>query len=121
MLADYLELKRQVMVELLEACCQRASEEELERVQSACFLLGDAVCWELKRPRWLSMEWPRSWAHSGWSMRWRLQPLSPRRRLLRELNPLPNPCKQEGGVLLPRLLPRCLTLSFNTLLGRVAK
>jgi DNA-binding FadR family transcriptional regulator len=56
MLAGYLELKRQVLVELLAACCQRASEEELERVRGACFLLGDAVCWELKRPQWLAME-----------------------------------------------------------------
>jgi hypothetical protein len=51
-----LELKREVTVELLAACCERASEEELERVQSACFLLGDAVCWELKRPQWQAME-----------------------------------------------------------------
>ncbi len=56
MLAGYQELKRQVMVELLAACCERASEEELEKVRSACFLLGDAVCWELRRPRWLALE-----------------------------------------------------------------
>ncbi len=56
LLAGYLELKREVTVELLAACCERASEGELERVQSACFLLGDAACWELKRPQWLAME-----------------------------------------------------------------
>jgi DNA-binding FadR family transcriptional regulator len=56
LLAGYLELKREVTVELLAACCEKASTEELERVQSACFLLGDAVCWELQRPRWLDME-----------------------------------------------------------------
>jgi GntR family transcriptional repressor for pyruvate dehydrogenase complex len=56
MLAGYLELKREVMVELLAACCERASEEELERVRSACFLLADAVSWEMQRPRWLAME-----------------------------------------------------------------
>jgi DNA-binding FadR family transcriptional regulator len=56
LLAGYLELKRDVTVDLLAACCEKASEEELERVSSACFLLGDAVCWELKRPRWLDME-----------------------------------------------------------------
>ena len=56
LLEGYLELKREVMVELLAACCEKASEEELERVRSACFLLGDAVCWELQRPRWLAME-----------------------------------------------------------------
>jgi DNA-binding FadR family transcriptional regulator len=56
LLAGYLELKREVTVELLAACCEKASQEELERVSSACFLLGDAVCWELKRPRWLDME-----------------------------------------------------------------
>jgi DNA-binding FadR family transcriptional regulator len=56
LLAGYLELKRGAMVELLAACCQKASEAELERVRGACFLLGDAVCWEEKRPKWLSME-----------------------------------------------------------------
>jgi DNA-binding FadR family transcriptional regulator len=56
LLAGYLELKREVTVELLAACCEKASEQELERVRSACFLLGSAVCWELQRPRWLAME-----------------------------------------------------------------
>ena len=56
MLAGYLELKRQVAVELLAACCEKASEEELEKVRTACFLLRDAVCWEMQRPRWLAME-----------------------------------------------------------------
>jgi DNA-binding FadR family transcriptional regulator len=56
MLAGYLELKRDVTMELLAACCEKASQQELEKVSSACFLLGDAVCWELKRPRWLDME-----------------------------------------------------------------
>jgi DNA-binding FadR family transcriptional regulator len=56
LLAGYLELKREVTVELLAACCEKASQEELEGVSSACFLLGDAACWELKRPRWLDME-----------------------------------------------------------------
>jgi DNA-binding FadR family transcriptional regulator len=56
MLAGYLELKREVMVELLAACCESASEQELEKVRSACFLLAGAVCWELQRPRWLAME-----------------------------------------------------------------
>jgi hypothetical protein len=45
-----------VTVELLAACCKKASEEELERVRNACFLLGDAACWELKRPRWVALE-----------------------------------------------------------------
>jgi GntR family transcriptional repressor for pyruvate dehydrogenase complex len=56
MLAAYLELRREVTVELLSACCEKASEEELERVRNACFLLGDAACWELKRPQWLALE-----------------------------------------------------------------
>jgi DNA-binding FadR family transcriptional regulator len=56
LLAGYLELKRDVAVELLAACCEKASEEELERVRSACFLLGSEVCWELKRPRWVALE-----------------------------------------------------------------
>jgi DNA-binding FadR family transcriptional regulator len=56
LLAGYLALKREVMVELLAACCEKASAQELERVRGACFLLGDAVCWELQRPRWLTME-----------------------------------------------------------------
>jgi DNA-binding FadR family transcriptional regulator len=56
LLAGYLELKREVTVELLAACCEQASEQELERVRSACFLLAGTVCWELQRPRWLAME-----------------------------------------------------------------
>jgi DNA-binding FadR family transcriptional regulator len=56
LLAGYLELKRDVTVELLAACCEKASEEELERVRNACFLLGDAACWELKRPSWVALE-----------------------------------------------------------------
>jgi hypothetical protein len=44
------------MVELLAACCEKASEEELEGVRSACFLLAGEVCWELKRPRWVALE-----------------------------------------------------------------
>ncbi|HVG60253.1 MAG TPA: GntR family transcriptional regulator [Hyalangium sp.] len=56
LLAGCLELKRDVTVDLLAACCEKASEEELERVRSACFLLGSEVCWELKRPRWLALE-----------------------------------------------------------------
>jgi DNA-binding FadR family transcriptional regulator len=56
LLAGYLELKREVTVELLAACCEKGSQQELERVSSACFLLGDAACWEFKRPRWLDME-----------------------------------------------------------------
>jgi GntR family transcriptional repressor for pyruvate dehydrogenase complex len=56
LLAGYLELKREVTVELLAACCEKASEEALERVRNACFLLKDAVCWELQRPRWLALE-----------------------------------------------------------------
>jgi DNA-binding FadR family transcriptional regulator len=35
LLAGYLELKREVAVELLSACCEKASEEELEKVQSS--------------------------------------------------------------------------------------
>jgi len=56
MLASYLELKREVTVELLVACCEKASEEELERVRDACFLLDSEVRWELKRPRWVALE-----------------------------------------------------------------
>jgi hypothetical protein len=56
LLAGYLELKRDVTVELLVACCEKASEEELEKVLNACFLLGGEVCWELKRPRWVALE-----------------------------------------------------------------
>src|SRR5437868_6984693 len=43
LLAAYLELKREVTVELLVACCEKASEEELEKVSSACFLLASEV------------------------------------------------------------------------------
>jgi GntR family transcriptional regulator, transcriptional repressor for pyruvate dehydrogenase complex len=56
MLEGYLELRREVTVELLVACCEKASEQELDRVKTACFLLEDAVCWERQRPRWAALE-----------------------------------------------------------------
>ncbi|WP_420196467.1 GntR family transcriptional regulator [Corallococcus coralloides] len=39
-------LKRQVLVELLADCCERASDLDLDRLGSMCFQLQDAARWE---------------------------------------------------------------------------
>jgi GntR family transcriptional regulator, transcriptional repressor for pyruvate dehydrogenase complex len=45
-LEGFLSLKRQVLVELLSECCERASEADLSQLRAACFALWDAGRWE---------------------------------------------------------------------------
>ncbi len=56
LLEGYLALKREVTVELLSACCEQASEAELDTLQQACFSLEDASGWEQQRSRWVPLE-----------------------------------------------------------------
>jgi DNA-binding FadR family transcriptional regulator len=46
LLEGYLALKRETAVELLAACCEHASQTDLDPLVDACFLLGDAAHWE---------------------------------------------------------------------------
>ncbi|AFE06539.1 GntR family transcriptional regulator [Corallococcus coralloides DSM 2259] len=46
LLEGYFSLKRQVLVELLADCCERASDLDLDRLGSTCFQLQDAARWE---------------------------------------------------------------------------
>ncbi|MBN9683958.1 GntR family transcriptional regulator [Corallococcus sp. NCSPR001] len=46
LLEGYFSLKRQVLVELLVDCCEKASDLDLDRLGSACFRLQDAARWE---------------------------------------------------------------------------
>ena len=46
LLEGYFALKRDTLVELLASCCERASEEELSRLGTACFVLGGTAPWE---------------------------------------------------------------------------
>jgi DNA-binding FadR family transcriptional regulator len=45
LLEGYFALKREMTVELLAACCERACEEDLNQLGKACFALGDAARW----------------------------------------------------------------------------
>jgi hypothetical protein len=56
LLAGYLSLKREVTVELLSACCEHASEAELDRLGQACFALEDAARWGQERSKWMALE-----------------------------------------------------------------
>jgi hypothetical protein len=51
LLGGYLALKRETMVELLAACCEHASQQELSRLGDACFVLGQTAPWE-DQGRW---------------------------------------------------------------------
>jgi DNA-binding FadR family transcriptional regulator len=56
LLEGFLALKRELTVELLAACCEHASQVELDRLQEACFALRDAVRWEEDRRQWAAWE-----------------------------------------------------------------
>jgi GntR family transcriptional repressor for pyruvate dehydrogenase complex len=56
LLEGYLDLKRETMVELLAACCEHASEAEMERLRDACFALGDAARWQVEGRGWVPWE-----------------------------------------------------------------
>jgi DNA-binding FadR family transcriptional regulator len=49
LLEGFFELKRELTVELLSACCEQASERDLSQLLDICFLLGKAAHWEEAR------------------------------------------------------------------------
>ncbi|WP_083968042.1 FadR/GntR family transcriptional regulator [Hyalangium minutum] len=55
LLEGYLELKREMTVELLSACCERATQADLETLQDACFMLREEARWK-GRPGWVERE-----------------------------------------------------------------
>lgn len=55
LLEGYLELKREMTVDLLSACCDHASESDLESLSNACFLLREEAKWK-GRPGWVERE-----------------------------------------------------------------
>lgn len=55
LLEGYFSLKRETMVELLAACCEKASQEDLSRLEDACFALQGTAPWEKQR-RWAERE-----------------------------------------------------------------
>jgi GntR family transcriptional regulator, transcriptional repressor for pyruvate dehydrogenase complex len=56
LLEGFLSLKRDTAVEVLAACCERASKEELALLGDACFALRDAARWEQDPTRWAQAE-----------------------------------------------------------------
>jgi GntR family transcriptional regulator, transcriptional repressor for pyruvate dehydrogenase complex len=55
LLEGYFSLKRETSVELLAACCEHASQEDLNRLEAACFDLQGTGPWEDQR-RWVERE-----------------------------------------------------------------
>lgn len=55
LLEGYFTLKRDTTVELLAACCEHASQEELSQLAAAGFALGDTLPWE-PQSRWAERE-----------------------------------------------------------------
>ncbi|WP_240486950.1 hypothetical protein [Hyalangium minutum] len=56
LLEGFLSLKRELMVELLAICGERASKEELDLLANACLALRDAARWEENRGQWAVWE-----------------------------------------------------------------
>lgn len=52
LLEGFLALKRELTVELLAICGERASKEELDLLANACLALRDAARWEENRGQW---------------------------------------------------------------------
>lgn len=55
LLEGYFTLKREMTVDLLAACCEHASKEELSQLEEACFALSETVPWE-QQSRWVERE-----------------------------------------------------------------
>lgn len=56
LLEGYLSLKRETAVEVLAACCEHASQRELDPVIDACFALAEGTRWEPETRRWAELE-----------------------------------------------------------------
>ncbi|WP_224369784.1 FadR/GntR family transcriptional regulator [Hyalangium versicolor] len=56
LLEGYFSLKREVTVELLAACCEHASPQDVELLKSASFVLRDDARWQEEPRRWAQRE-----------------------------------------------------------------
>jgi DNA-binding FadR family transcriptional regulator len=56
LLEGFFALKRDVTVELLAACCERAEKADLERLEQACFSLREAAHWDEEGRGWARQE-----------------------------------------------------------------
>ncbi|WP_224247334.1 GntR family transcriptional regulator [Hyalangium gracile] len=56
LLEGYFALKREVSVDLLAACCEHASQPDVELLLNASFALRDEARWQEKRIRWVERE-----------------------------------------------------------------
>ena len=56
LLEGFFSLKREVTVELLAACCEHASKEDLEELVGACFALREEAHWQEDRRGWVHQE-----------------------------------------------------------------
>jgi DNA-binding FadR family transcriptional regulator len=56
LLEAFFALKRELTVELLVACCEKASEADLEQLGRALFALGDDAHWDEGERRWVRQE-----------------------------------------------------------------
>ncbi|HEX8702061.1 MAG TPA: GntR family transcriptional regulator [Myxococcaceae bacterium] len=56
LLEGFLALKRDITVELLVACSERASAAELEELSQGCFALADAARWDMGEGKWVWQE-----------------------------------------------------------------
>ncbi|WP_224248447.1 FadR/GntR family transcriptional regulator [Hyalangium gracile] len=56
LLEGFFALKREVTVELLAACCEHASQQDVELLLNASFALRDEARWQEKRTRWVERE-----------------------------------------------------------------
>ncbi|HSP77038.1 MAG TPA: GntR family transcriptional regulator, partial [Myxococcaceae bacterium] len=56
MLEGYFALKRDVTVELLAACCEHASDRDLDRLLEACFALREEARWQEDGRRWVALD-----------------------------------------------------------------
>jgi DNA-binding FadR family transcriptional regulator len=56
LLEGYLELKRDTTVEVLARGCEHASEQELELLADACFVLREGARWDDGSRRWVERE-----------------------------------------------------------------
>jgi GntR family transcriptional regulator, transcriptional repressor for pyruvate dehydrogenase complex len=56
LLEGFFALKREVTVELLAACCEHASAEDLDELGGACFALREEAHWREDRRAWVRQE-----------------------------------------------------------------
>ena len=56
LLEGFFALKREVTVELLVACCEHATQEDLDELVGACFALREEAHWQENRRGWVHKE-----------------------------------------------------------------